>query len=77
MKQSFYDLNYSDLETVINQNNLNHSAASVLFNWHYKKKKILNALIKFPNVHWPFFKTISTFPYPKSIRFMSQTTIEP
>ncbi|MEY3761064.1 MAG: hypothetical protein RIR39_2555, partial [Pseudomonadota bacterium] len=37
MKQSFYDLNYSDLEMVVNQNNLNHSAASVLFNWHYKK----------------------------------------
>jgi len=39
LKQSFYDLNYSDLETVINQNNLNHSAAAVLFNWHYKKKE--------------------------------------
>ncbi len=39
MKQFFYDLSYSDLETVINQNNLNHSAAAVLFNWHYKKKE--------------------------------------
>ncbi len=39
MKQSFYDLNYSDLEIVINQNNLNYSAAAVLFNWHYKKKE--------------------------------------
>jgi 23S rRNA (adenine2503-C2)-methyltransferase len=39
LKQSFYDLNYSDLERVINQNNLNHSAAAVLFNWHYKKKE--------------------------------------
>ncbi|AMK78434.1 MULTISPECIES: 23S rRNA (adenine(2503)-C(2))-methyltransferase RlmN [Methylomonas] len=39
MKQSFYDLNYSDLEAIINQNNLNRSAAAVLFNWHYKKKE--------------------------------------
>lgn len=39
MKQSFYDLNYSDLEKVLNQNNLNCSAAAVLFNWHYKKKE--------------------------------------
>ncbi|MCD2451561.1 23S rRNA (adenine(2503)-C(2))-methyltransferase RlmN [Methylicorpusculum oleiharenae] len=39
MKKSFYDLNFSDLETVINQNNLNGSAAAVLFNWHYKKKE--------------------------------------
>jgi 23S rRNA (adenine2503-C2)-methyltransferase len=39
LKQSFYDLNYSDLEIVINQNNLNYSAAAVLFNWHYKKKE--------------------------------------
>lgn len=39
MKQSFYDLNYSDLEMILNQNNLNGSAAAVLFNWHYKKKE--------------------------------------
>lgn len=39
MKQSFYDLNFSDFETVLRQNDLNCSAASVLFNWHYKKKE--------------------------------------
>jgi 23S rRNA (adenine2503-C2)-methyltransferase len=39
LKQSFYDLNYSDLEAILNQNNLNRSAAAVLFNWHYKKKE--------------------------------------
>ncbi len=39
MKLSFYDLNYSDLELLINQNNLNPSAAAILFNWHYKKKE--------------------------------------
>jgi len=40
LKQSFYDLNYSDLERVIEQNNLNQSAAALLYNWHYKKKEI-------------------------------------
>ena len=44
MKPSFYDLNYSDLEIVIQQNNLNHSAASVLSNWHYKKKQTAQCL---------------------------------
>ncbi|MBE0470573.1 MAG: 23S rRNA (adenine(2503)-C(2))-methyltransferase RlmN [Methyloprofundus sp.] len=39
MKPSFYDLNYSDLEMLLKQNNLNSSAAAVLFNWHYKKKQ--------------------------------------
>ncbi|MDP3011072.1 MAG: hypothetical protein Q8N30_18650 [Methylococcales bacterium] len=39
MKQPFYDLNYSDLEMIINENNLNCSSAAVLFNWHYKKKE--------------------------------------
>lgn len=39
MKQLFYDLNYSDLEAILNQNNLKPSVAAVLFNWHYKKKE--------------------------------------
>jgi len=39
LKQSFYDLNYADLESILNQHNLNSSAAAVLFNWHYKKKE--------------------------------------
>lgn len=39
MKQSFYDLSYSDLKEVLYQNDLNQSAAAILFNWHYKKKK--------------------------------------
>ena len=40
MKPSFYDLNYSDLQAVINQNQFNPSVAANLFNWHYKKKQI-------------------------------------
>jgi 23S rRNA (adenine2503-C2)-methyltransferase len=39
LKPSFYDLNYSDLEALINQNNLNPSVTTILFNWHYKKKQ--------------------------------------
>jgi 23S rRNA (adenine2503-C2)-methyltransferase len=39
LKPSFYDLNFTDLETVLRRNDLNASAASVLFNWHYKKKE--------------------------------------
>lgn len=39
MKQSFYDLSYSDLEAIASRNNLNQSIASVLFNWYYKKKQ--------------------------------------
>ncbi len=38
MKPSFYDLNYSDLEAIVSQNNLNPSVAAILFNWFYKKK---------------------------------------
>ena len=39
MKPSFYDLNYSDLETIINTHNFNSSASRILFNWYYKKKQ--------------------------------------
>ncbi|MFM8341496.1 MAG: 23S rRNA (adenine(2503)-C(2))-methyltransferase RlmN, partial [Methylomonas sp.] len=39
MKPSFYDLNYSDLETIINNHSFNRSVARILFNWHYKKKQ--------------------------------------
>lgn len=39
LKQSFYNLSYADLKTVLRQNDLNQSAASILFNWHYKKKR--------------------------------------
>lgn len=39
MKKSFYDLSYSDLELIINENKLNQSVVPILFNWHYKKKE--------------------------------------
>jgi len=39
LKPSFYDLSYSDLEVIASENDFNHSIASNLFNWYYKKKE--------------------------------------
>lgn len=38
MKQSFYDLNYADLQALAQQHNFHPSVAAILFNWYYKKK---------------------------------------
>jgi 23S rRNA (adenine2503-C2)-methyltransferase len=38
MKLSFYDYNFEELEELLVSNQLNKSAASLLYNWHYKKK---------------------------------------
>jgi 23S rRNA (adenine2503-C2)-methyltransferase len=65
LKQSFYDLNYSDLETVINQNNLNGSAASVLFNWHYKKKENAQCLDNIAKLAVDFFQNNFDFSLPE------------
>ncbi|MGZ8222362.1 MAG: 23S rRNA (adenine(2503)-C(2))-methyltransferase RlmN [Methylobacter sp.] len=65
MKPSFYDLNYSDLETVINQNNLNRSAAAVLFNWHYKKKQNTHCQNKISKASSAFFEQNFDFSLPE------------
>lgn len=39
MKTSFYDLSYQDLFEILLSKGLNTSAASLLFNWHYKKRE--------------------------------------
>ncbi len=39
LQASFYDLSYADLQTVLAQNQLNPSAAPLLFRWHYKNKQ--------------------------------------
>jgi 23S rRNA (adenine2503-C2)-methyltransferase len=65
LKPSFYDLNYSDLERVINQNNLNHSAATVLFNWHYKKKETTQCLDKIAKSSLAFFENTFDFSLPE------------
>ncbi|MDI1293464.1 MAG: 23S rRNA (adenine(2503)-C(2))-methyltransferase RlmN [Methylobacter sp.] len=65
MRPSFYDLNYSDLETVINQNNLNPSAAAVLFNWHYKKKQNTQCQHKISKTSLAFFEQNFDFSLPE------------
>ncbi len=65
MKQSFYDLSYSDLEVVINQNNLNNSVASVLFNWHYKKKENAQCYDKIAKSSLAFFENNFDFSLPE------------
>ncbi len=65
MKPSFYDLNYSDLERVIHQNNLNNSAAAVLFNWHYKKKETARCLDNIAQCSSAFFENTFDFSLPE------------
>ena len=65
MKQSFYDLTYSDLESVIHQNNLNDSVASVLFNWHYKKKATVPCVDKIAKGAAAFFESNFDFALPE------------
>jgi len=65
LKPSFYDLNYSDLEIVIQQNNLNHSAASVLFNWHYKKKQTAQCLDNIAQCSVDFVQNTFDFSLPE------------
>lgn len=38
-KKSFYQYHYHELESMLLHEGLNTSAAAILFNWHYKKKK--------------------------------------
>ena len=65
MKQSFYDLNFSDLETVLRQNDLNDSAASVLFNWHYKKKEKAQCTTNIAKDSLAFFQDNFDFTLPE------------
>ncbi|MFH2124204.1 MAG: 23S rRNA (adenine(2503)-C(2))-methyltransferase RlmN [Pseudomonadota bacterium] len=65
MKQSFYDLNHSDLEMVLKQNALNHSAAAILFNWHYKKKEIAQCQEKIAKGSLAFFQDNFDFSLPE------------
>jgi len=65
MKQSFYDLTHSDLEMVLDQNGLNHSAASVLFNWHYKKKESAQCQENIAKGSMAFFRDNYDFSLPE------------
>ena len=65
MKQSFYDLNHSDLEMVLHQNDLNQSAAAILFNWHYKKKEKAQCHEKIAKGSLAFFQNNFDFSLPE------------
>jgi len=65
LKASFYDLNYSDLEQLTAQNNLNHSAATVLFNWHYKKKQQAQCVDNLAKSSLAFFQEHYDFSLPE------------
>jgi 23S rRNA (adenine2503-C2)-methyltransferase len=65
LKHSFYDLSYSDLEAVVNQNNLNPSVAAVLFNWYYKKKESTRCHHKISNASSAFVEKNFDFSLPE------------
>jgi len=65
LKQSFYDLNHSDLKVVLRQNDLNHSAAAILFNWHYKKKENAQCCDKIAKCSLAFFQNNFDFSLPE------------
>lgn len=39
-QRSFYDFSYAELATLFKENGVSEYATSLLFNWHYKQKKI-------------------------------------
>jgi len=65
LRQSFYDLNHSDLAMVLNQNDLNQSAAAILFNWHYKKKENAQCHEKIAKGSLAFFQNNFDFSLPE------------
>jgi 23S rRNA (adenine2503-C2)-methyltransferase len=65
LKPSFYDLNFFDLETVLRQHDLNESAASLLFNWHYKKKEKVQCTTNIAKESLAFFQDNYDFTLPE------------
>ncbi|MGZ5008989.1 MAG: 23S rRNA (adenine(2503)-C(2))-methyltransferase RlmN [Methylobacter sp.] len=65
MKQSFYDLSFADLETVVGENNFNCSVATVLFNWYYKKKENTQCHNKIAKSALAFFEQNFDFSLPE------------
>jgi len=65
LKNSFYDLNFDDFEMLLNQNNLNPSAAAILFNWHYKKKEKTQYYKKVAKETLAFFQNHLDFSLPE------------
>jgi 23S rRNA (adenine2503-C2)-methyltransferase len=50
---------------VLAQNGLNHSAAAILFNWHYKKKEKTQCTLKIAQSSLAFFKNTFDFSLPE------------
>jgi 23S rRNA (adenine2503-C2)-methyltransferase len=65
LKPSFYDLNFSDLEGVLRQHDLNDSAAALLFNWHYKKKQKTQCTANIAKDSLAFFQANFDFTLPE------------
>lgn len=63
--RSFYQLNFNDLETLLVSNNLHLSAASHLYNWHYKKKQTDECGLKISESTKDFIKENFNFELPK------------
>lgn len=64
LKQSFYNLNFNELENLLVENNLNSTAASLLYNWHYKKKKFSRCVHNISNKTLSFIEDRLDFKLP-------------
>mgnify|MGYP002478607413 CR=1 FL=1 len=65
MKQSFYDLSYSELEGFLINNALHPSAAPLLFRWHYKNKEITTLTTDIARKSLDFFAQHLDFSLPE------------
>lgn len=65
MKKAFYNLNFEELVKLLEDNNLNTSAASKLYNWHYKKKKTLTCTENISKESLSFINEKFSFDLPK------------
>jgi 23S rRNA (adenine2503-C2)-methyltransferase len=64
VKQSFYQLTYPALVKVLKKENFNPSAANLLFNWHYKKKKTSHCVTDLAKETQSYFKDHFDFQLP-------------
>ncbi len=65
MRASFFDLTFSDLQNLLTSNGLHASAASHLYNWHYKKKETAPCQIKIATATQDFLKQNFEFSLPE------------
>ena len=65
MKKPFYQLSFQDLENILNENNLKVSAAKLLYNWHYKKKRNDQCVVDVAKERIKFFENNYDFDLPE------------